>query len=89
MKETKDLGFGRVVQNGLQTRLVIMHVTLDVPALYVKDIDEDLHVAKDVVPLTGEVALHEGFLTGGKRLGQKIVTQRKMAYDICSCYIYI
>ena len=35
----------RVAQNGLQTRL-IMRVTLNVPALHIKDIDEDFHTAK-------------------------------------------
>ena len=40
-----------------------MEVLLELPGLHVKDIDEDLHVAEDVVPLRGEVVLHEGLLT--------------------------
>ena len=62
-EETKDLGLGRVVQKGLQTRLTLVHVTLNVPALHAKDVD--------VASLTSKVALHEGFLTAGVRLGQK------------------
>ena len=39
VKETKHFGLARVVENGLQARLVVMHIALNVPALHIKDVD--------------------------------------------------
>ena len=67
MHEAEHLGIRRVLENGLQARLVIVHVLLDVSALHIKDIDEDLHVPEHVITLTGEVVLHESFLPAMSR----------------------
>lgn len=55
------------LQNGLKTGLVVVHVLLYFPALYVKDIDQYLHIAKYVVTLRGEVVLHEYLLTAQRK----------------------
>lgn len=60
--ETEYLGVGRVLENGLQTGLVIVHVLLNVSALHIKDIYEHLHIPEHIITLTGEVVLHESFL---------------------------
>jgi signal transduction histidine kinase len=49
MDETEDLGFGRELEDGLQTRLVVMHVFLEFARLDVKDIDQDLDVSEDIL----------------------------------------
>ena len=67
MDETKDLGVGRVLEDCLETRLVVVHVLLNLTALNVKHIDEHLHVPEDILPLAGEVVVHEHFLAGESR----------------------
>ena len=70
------LPLGEQYRLASKTRLILMHITLNVPALHVKDINEDLHVAKGFVPLLSlllvkYVVRHECFFTAGERLGQK------------------
>ena len=60
--QAEDLGRLRVLPHRLQARVVVLHVLGELAALDVKDIDEDLHVAEDVVALRLEVVLHEGLL---------------------------
>ena len=60
--EAEHPGIGRVMQQGLQAGLVVVHVLLQLPTLHVEHVDEDLHVAEDAVTLTGKVALHECLL---------------------------
>jgi len=40
-----------------------VHVLLELPALDIKHVDEDLHIAEDVVALARKVVLHESLLT--------------------------
>ncbi len=60
--QAEDLGVGRVLQDGLQARLVVVHVLLHLATLYVEDVDQNLDVSEDVVALAREVVLHERFL---------------------------
>lgn len=39
-----------------------MHILLNVPTLNVKDVNKDFDISEDVVPLAGEIVLHESFL---------------------------
>ena len=65
MHETEHLSVGGILQDGLQTGLIIMHVPLYVSALNVKHVNQHLHIPEHVVSLTGEVVLHERFLARG------------------------
>ena len=67
MDETEDLGLGRVLQDGLETRLVVVHVLLQLGALHVEHVDQHLHVAEDVVTLARKVVLHERLLAAEQR----------------------
>ena len=40
--EAKDFGLGRVLQDGLQTALVVMHVLLQLARLDIEDVDQHL-----------------------------------------------
>lgn len=73
--ETEDLGIGRVLQDGFQTRLVVVHVFLQLAALDVEHVDQHLHVAEDVVPLAREVVLHERVLAAAVPQVQHQVAQ--------------
>lgn len=53
------------MQNGLETRLVVVHVFLQLTALDVKHINKHLHISENVVPLAGEVIFHECVLSEG------------------------
>lgn len=65
MDEAEHFGVGGVLQDGLQTGLVVVHVFLQLTALHVKHINEDLDVSEDVVPLAREIILHERVLSSG------------------------
>ena len=80
--QAEDLGVGGVLQDGLQAGLVVVHVLLQLPALHVEHIDQHLHVPEDVVPLAGEVVLHERVLAGGRH---RYMLQ--MLHVICGIYI--
>lgn len=60
--QTKDARRGGVVAHGFQAINVGMQVSLELARLDVKDVDEHLDVAEDVVALCGQVVLHEGVL---------------------------
>lgn len=60
--QAEDLCVRRVLQDGFQTRLVVMHIFLQLSALHIKHIDQHLYIAKDVVSLTREVVFHESVL---------------------------
>lgn len=60
--ETEDFGVGRVVQYGLQAGLVVVHVSVQLPALYIEDVDKDGDIPEDVVFLRLKVLLHERLL---------------------------
>lgn len=64
--EAEYFGIRRVLEDGLQARLIIVQVLLDLPALHIKDVDQDLHVPEDIVTLTCEIILHESFLPVAK-----------------------
>lgn len=59
------------LQNGLEAGLVVVHVLLHLSALHVKDVDQYLHIAEHIVPLCGEVVLHEYLLPGGREEGER------------------
>lgn len=61
--QAEDLCVRRVLQDGFQTRLVVMHIFLQLSALHVKHIDQHLYIAKDVVSLTRKVVFHESVLS--------------------------
>jgi hypothetical protein len=63
MHQTEDFGLGRVLQDGLETALVVVHVFIQLSAFNIKDIDQHLYVPKDIVSLTGKIVFHEGFLS--------------------------
>ncbi|TNN79206.1 hypothetical protein EYF80_010450 [Liparis tanakae] len=51
VNEAEDFGVGRVLQDGLQTRLVVVHVFLQLAALNIEYINKNLYISKNVVPL--------------------------------------
>lgn len=64
MNETEDPCFGRKFREGIKTVLELLHiVALKVFAGNVKDIDQNLHVLKNVLTLRQEELLHEKILT--------------------------
>jgi len=63
MHQAEDFGLGRVLQDGLETALVVVHVFIQLSAFNIKDIDQHLYVPEDIVSLTGKIVLHEGFLS--------------------------
>lgn len=63
MNEAEYARFGRVLEDGLKTRLIVVHVLLQLSALDVKYIDEHFNIAEYVISLAGEVILHECLLT--------------------------
>ena len=67
MDQTEDLGVGGVLQDGLQARLVVVHVLLHLTALHVKDVDQNLDISEHVVALARKVVLHERFLAVKRR----------------------
>ena len=68
--EAEDFGIGGELENGLQTRLVIVHVLLNLTTLNIKHIDENLNITKHILPLASEVVVHEHFLPGGRGRGR-------------------
>lgn len=64
--QAKDFGFWRILQNGLKTWLIVVHVLLKFAALHIKDINQNLNISKDVVTLASEIIFHEGVLSGRK-----------------------
>ena len=40
--EAEDLGLGRVLEDGLQARLVVVHVLLQLAGLHIEHVDQDL-----------------------------------------------
>lgn len=67
MNQAEDFSVGGVLQDGLQARLVVVHVLLQLAALHVEYVNEHLYVSENVVPLAGEVVLHEGVLPEEER----------------------
>jgi hypothetical protein len=67
MNETKYLCIWRIMKNGFQARLIIMHVLLQFTAFHVKNIYKNLDVLKYVISLTVEVVFHECFLAASER----------------------
>lgn len=65
VNETEHFSIGGVLQDGLQTRLVVVHVFLQLAALDIEYINKHLYVSENVVPLAGEVVLHERVLSDG------------------------
>lgn len=65
MNEAEHFGIRGVLQDGLQTRLVVVHVFLELAALNIEYINKHLYISEDVVPLAGEVVLHERVLPDG------------------------
>lgn len=63
VNQAEHFSIGRVLQDGFQARLVVVHVFLQLAALHVKHINEHLHIPENVVPLAREVVLHEGVLS--------------------------
>lgn len=63
MNKAKYFRIRRVLQNGLETRLVVVHVFLQLTALDVEHINKHLHISENVVPLAGEVIFHECVLS--------------------------
>ena len=51
------------MKDGVQAGLVIMDIFLLFPRFHVENVDEYLNVAKDVVPLIGQVVLQKRLLT--------------------------
>lgn len=64
MNKAKYFCIRRVLQNGLETRLVVVHVFLQLATLNVEYINKHLHISENIVPLAGEVVLHECVLSG-------------------------
>ena len=65
MDEAEDAGVARVLHQRLETRLVVVHVLFQLPALDVEHIDQHLDVVEDVVALARKVVLHERLLPDG------------------------
>lgn len=63
MNQAEHFSVGGVLQDGLQTRLVVVHVLLQLAALHVEYVNEHLDISENVVPLAREVVLHEGVLS--------------------------
>lgn len=61
--QAEDLCVRRVLQDSFQTRLVVMHIFLQLSALHIKNVDQHLYIAKDVISLTREVVFHESVLS--------------------------
>ena len=61
--EAEDLSVGGVLQDGLQTRLIVVHVLFHLSALHIKHVNEHLNVAEHIVTLTGKVVLHKSLLS--------------------------
>lgn len=74
--QTEDQSLGWVLQNGFQARLVIVEITVLLSCLYIKDIDQDLHVLEDIVPLAREIVLHEGLLARKQKKAPKSKASR-------------
>lgn len=69
--QAKYFGIWRVLQNGLQAWLVIVHVLFQFAALHIKNINQNLHISEDVVPLASKIIFHEGVLPGRKKIYSK------------------
>lgn len=61
--KAENFGIGGVLQDGFQTRLVVMHVFFQLTALNIEYINKHLYVSENVVSLAGEVVLHERVLS--------------------------
>lgn len=52
-----------ILQNCFQTTLVVMHISVKFSTFNIENIDKDLHIPEDIVPLAGKIVFHECFLT--------------------------
>jgi len=43
-----------------------MHIFIKFSTLNIKNVDEDLHIAEDIVSLASKIVFHESFLTVNK-----------------------
>lgn len=78
MDQAEDFGIRGVLQDGLQTRLVVMHVFLQLTTLDIEYINKNLYVSENVVPLAGEVVLHERVLSDVWRRAKSSVKQESL-----------
>lgn len=61
--KAEHFGIRGVLQDGFQTRLVVMHVFFQLTALNIKYVNKHFYISENVVPLAGEVVLHECVLS--------------------------
>lgn len=64
MHKAEDFGIRGVLQDGFETRLVVVHVLLQLSALNIKHVNKNLDVSENVVSLAGEIILHKCILPG-------------------------
>ena len=63
MYEAEYLCVSRVFPDGFETRLIILNVLLHLSTLHVEHVDQHGDVLKYIIPLRGEVVLHERLLS--------------------------
>ena len=62
MDQTEHLGLRRVLHDGLQACLIVVHVFLHFTALNIEHVYKDLNILKHIVSLTCKVAVPIGTL---------------------------